>query len=104
MADSTKYSAGAMALLKANLGFYGTDAPTDLVTYWGSLLEYSHDAFADMDILLHPGTLADDMDQMTFAAWMYRNGPTGAGKTAQLRDIIRNRQVRQALEAEIYDL
>ena len=44
MADSTKYSAGAMALLKANLGFYGTDAPAELVSYWGSLLEYSHDA------------------------------------------------------------
>ena len=34
MADSTKYSAGAMALLKANLGFYGTDAPAELVSYW----------------------------------------------------------------------
>lgn len=33
MADSTKYSAGAMALLKANLGFYGTDAPAELVSY-----------------------------------------------------------------------
>ena len=65
MADSTKYSAGAMALLKANLGFYGTDAPAELVSYWGSLLEYSHDAFADMGIPLQPGTLADDMDQMT---------------------------------------
>lgn len=104
MADSTKYSAGAMALLKANLGFYGTDAPAELVSYWGSLLEYSHDAFADMDIPLQPGTLADDMDQMTFAAWMYRNGTTGVGKTEQLRDIIRNRQVHQALEAEIYGL
>lgn len=104
MADSTKYSAGAMALLKANLGFYGTDAPVELVSYWGSLLEYSHDAFADMGIPLQPGTLADDMDQMTFAAWMYRNGPTGAGKTEQLRGIIRNRQVQQALEAEVYDL
>lgn len=104
MADSTKYSAGAMALLKANLGFYGTDAPAELVSYWGSLLEYSHDAFADMGIPLQPGTLADDMDQMTFATWMYRNGPTGAGKTEQLRGIIRNRQVQQALEAEVYDL
>lgn len=62
MADSTKYSAGAMALLKANLGFYGTDAPAELVSYWGSLLEYSHDAFADMGIPLQPGTLADDRD------------------------------------------
>lgn len=104
MADSTKYSAGAMALLKANLGFFGTDVPTELSAYLTQLLEYSYDAFFAMEIALNPGTLADDMDQMTFAAWMYRNGPTGAGKTAQLRDIIRNRQVRQALEAEIYDL
>ena len=43
MADSTKYSAGAMALLKANLGFYGTDAPAELVSYWGSMLRMQTD-------------------------------------------------------------
>ena len=40
------------------------------------------------------------MDQMTFAAWMYRNGVNGEGKTQMLRSIIRNRQVRNALADE----
>lgn len=96
-----KYSDAALALLLANLGYYTTAVPDDLKLYLTQLLEYAYDAFGDMDISLFPGDLTDDMDQMTYAAWMYRNGTTGAGKTQQLRDIIRNRQVRQAMgEAE----
>lgn len=98
MADNPKFSDAALALLRANLGFYNTDIPADLAAYLAQLLEYAHDAFANMEVYLSPGTLTDDMDQMTYAAWLYRNGATGAGKTQQLRDIIRNRQVRQALE------
>lgn len=98
MADNPKVSDASLALLRANLGFYGTDVPTDLAAYLNRLLEYAYDEFYAMGILLFPGTLADDMDQATFAAWMYRNSPTGAGKSEQLRSIIRNRQVRQVLE------
>lgn len=98
MADNPKVSEAALALLRANLGFYNTDVPTDLAAYLVNLLEYAYDAFANMEILLFPGELTDDMDQMTYAAWMYRNGTAGDGKTQQLRDIIRNRQVRQAME------
>lgn len=93
------YSPAVMALLRANLGFYSTEIPAELDDYLQCLLAYAWDAFSAMDIYLTPGILADDMDQMTMAAWMYRNGPTGAGKTQQLKDIILNRQVRQALEA-----
>lgn len=100
MADNPKVSDASRALLRANLGFYGTDVPTDLAAYLSWLLEYAYDEFCAMGILLFPGTLADDMDQSIFAAWMYRNSPTGAGKSEQLRAMIRNRQVRQAMEAE----
>lgn len=93
-----KHSDTALALLLANLGFFNTAVPDDLKIYLEQLLDYAYDAFFDMEINLFPGNLPDDMDQMTYAAWMYRNGTTGAGKTQQLRDIIRNRQVRQAME------
>lgn len=100
MADTTKFSQTAMTLLRANLGFFGTDIPSELEDSLTSLLEYAFDEFARMGIQLVPGTLRDDMDQMIHAAWMYRNGVTGAGKTEMLRSIIRNRQVHQAITEE----
>lgn len=100
MADTTKFSQTAMTLFRANLGFYGTDIPPDLEDSMASLLEYAYDEFARMGISLTPGTLSDDMDQMIHAAWMYRNGVTGAGKTEMLRSIIRNRQVHRAVTEE----
>lgn len=98
MADENKkYSEAGLALLKANLGYFGTEIPDELRTYLQSLMEYAFQEFAQMKILLTPGTLNDDMDQMTYAAWMYRKGVNGEGKTEMLRSIIRNRQVRNAL-------
>lgn len=99
MADENKkYSDAGMALLKANLGYYSTEIPTELLTYLQSLMEYAFNEFAEMKIQLVPGTMNDDMDQMVYAAWMYRKGANGEGKTEMLKSIIRNRQVRNALE------
>ena len=53
-----------------------------------------------MGIALTPGTLEDDLDQMTYAAYLYRHGVTGAGKTEMLRQIIRDRKVRRATDGE----
>lgn len=53
-----------------------------------------------MGIVLSPGVLEDDMDQMTYAAYLYRHGVTGAGKTEMLRQIIRDRKVRAATGEE----
>lgn len=92
-----KHSPVAMDLLKANLGYYSTEIPSDLKSYLESLLDYAFDEFREMKIELSPGILQDDMDQMVFAAWMYRKGTSGEGKTQMLRCIIRNRQVRNAL-------
>lgn len=98
MADENKkYSEAGMALLKANLGFFGTEIPEDLQTYLQSLMEYALNDFAEMGIHLVPGELNDDMDQMIYAAYLYRKGVTGEGKTEMLKAIIRNRQVRNAL-------
>lgn len=100
MADTViHYSDTSVALLKADLGFFGTALPADIETYLLSLLEKSFVDFRDiMGIHLQPGMLSDDFDQSTYAAWMYRNRSTGAGKTEMLKSIKRNRQVSQALK------
>lgn len=95
-----KYSVVGMELLTANLGFFDSVIPDTLQAYLQSLMEYAFDEFAEMKIRLTPGVLQDDMDQMTHAAWMYRKGVNGEGKTEMLKSIIRNRQVRNALADE----
>ena len=99
MADATTHcSDAAVTLLRANLGFFGSAIPADLETYLLSLLEKAFSDFGEMEIHLQTGSLPDDFDQATYAAWLYRNGPAGAGKTEMLKSIIRNRQVNQALK------
>ena len=102
MADTAKtYSDAAVALLKADLGFFGSAIPADLETYLLSLLDKAFADFRDiMGITLMPGKLSDDFDQATYAAWLYRNRATGNDKTAMLKSIVRNRQVCQALSTE----
>lgn len=98
MADTViHYSDTAVALLKADLGFFGTQIPEDLETYLLSLLEKTFADFGRMEIHLQPGALDDDFDQAAYAAWLYRNRATGADKTEMLKSIKRNRQVSQAL-------
>lgn len=96
----TKFSPAAMALLRANLGFFDSEIPLELENYLESLLVYAHDDFGEMKIILQPGVLKDDMDQMIYAAWMYRNSVTGGGKNEMLKSIIRNRQVSTALKED----
>lgn len=94
----SKYSGTAVILLKANLGYYGADIPPDVETYLLYLLEYAHDRLAETaKIYLTPGKLYDDQLQVMFAAWMYRNGTTGAEKTPMLKEAIRDYQVNKAL-------
>lgn len=100
MADNLNFSDAALALLKANLGFYDSAIPSALLCYLTYLLAYALDSFAGMGIVLTPGVLEDDMDQMTYAAYLYRHGVAGAGKTEMLRQIIRDRKVRAATGEE----
>lgn len=93
-----KYSPAAATLLRANLGYFDSHIPPELEIYLYQLLEYAYDDFAEKNIFLKIGVLKDDMDQMILAAWMYRNGVTGAGKHEMLKSIIRNRQVNNALK------
>lgn len=98
---TTRYSDTAVALLKADLGFFGGVIPSELEAYLLSLLEKAYADFHDiMGIYLQPGTLSDDFDQSAYAAWLYRNRATGNDKTLMLKSIVRNRQVNLALSAE----
>lgn len=98
MADTVIHcSDTAVALLKADLGFFGTQIPADLENYLLSLLEKAFADFDRMEIRLQTGTLDDDFDQAAYAAWLYRNRATGEDKTEMLKSIKRNRQVNQAL-------
>ena len=92
-----KFSPAAMSLIRSNLGHFDSDIPLELESYLEALLNYAHDDFAKMGIQLTVGNLKDDMDQMVYAAWMYRSGVDGSGKTEMLKSIIRNRQVSGAL-------
>ena len=99
MADTIveSYSAAALSLLKANLGYYGSEIPSELERYLESLLAYSFRKLAGCGIRLAPGDLYDDQLQVMYAAWMYRKGGEGQAKPPMLQQAIRDRQVEDAL-------
>lgn len=98
MADPTiMYSDTAIALLKANLGYYGT-IPQEVEDYLTSLLKYVYKRLAQTAAIhLNPGDLYDDQLQVMYAAWLYRKGGEGAEKPPMLKDAIRDYQVAKAM-------
>lgn len=101
MADTpVNYSETAVVLLRANLGYYGTTIPEDLLEYLKSLLAEAFRQLARAGIYLVPGLLYDDQLQVMYAAWLYRNGALGAAKPPMLAQEIRDRQVELALADE----
>ena len=104
MAENTnKYSEPALALLKANLGFFSTEVPPDLDAYLKHLLNYAHDRLDQTaGICLTPGNLYDDLLQVMYTAWIYRKGGDGAEKPPMLQKAIRDYQVGKAMaDAEV---
>ena len=102
MAEIPKnYSDTAVALLKANLGYYGS-IPQEVETYLHSLLSYAFQRLANTaGIHLAPGDLYDDQLQVMYAAWLYRKGGEGTEKPPMLKEAIRDYQVGKAMaEAE----
>lgn len=98
MAESN-YSDAAVVLLRANLGYYGSTIPEDLLSYLKSLLSTAFRQLARSGINLVPGHLYDDQLQVMYAAWLYRKASEGAAKPPMLIQEIRNRQVENALTA-----
>lgn len=101
MADANpNYSEAAVVLLRANLGYYDSTIPDDLLSYLKSLLSMAYRQLTRTGINLVPGQLYDDQLQVMYAAWLYRKASEGAAKPPMLIQEIRDRQVEQALAAD----
>lgn len=93
------YSANAVVLLKANLGYFG-EIPSEVETYLTHLLDYAFRRLAETaEIHLTPGDLYDDQLQVMYAAWLYRKGGEGSEKPPMLKEAIRDYQVGKAMAA-----
>lgn len=92
----------ALALLKADLGYYDAAIPAELETYLSSILASAEKRLLRAGVVLVAGDVDDDLFLSMYAAWMYRKRIDGSPKPQMLQDEIRNRQVDDAL-AELED-
>jgi hypothetical protein len=91
----------ALQLLKSDLGFFGSDLDESVTTYLTDLLYYSQRALLEQNgIVLKQDDIYDDQLCAMYAAWVYRNRATGAGKTQMLKDEIKARQLGVALAGQ----
>ena len=97
MSDTQKYSASAVALLKADLGYYDSKIPAPVETDLTDLLEVAYRRLERAGIQLNVGDLNDDQLQAMYAAWLYRKRRDGSGKPLMLKQEIMDRQVDDAL-------
>lgn len=93
----------ALALMKADLGYFDSAIPAALETYLSSTLDSAAAKIARAKIELVPGNVDDDLFLSMYAAWMYRKRTEGLAMPEMLRAEIRNRQVNDAL-TELEDL
>ena len=87
-----------LQLLKSDLGFFGAELDPSVETYLRDLLDYSQRALLEQNgIVLKLNDIYDDQLCAMYAAWVYRNRASGAGKTQMLKDEIKARQLGTAL-------
>lgn len=90
----------ALALLKADLGFFGSALEPSMEEYLNSLLKYAETDLADnCGIDLITDDPADAQLLAMDAAWLYRKRVDGPDRPPMLKLAIRNRQVTQALQS-----
>ena len=87
----------ALALMKADLGYFDSAIPAALETYLSSVLNSAAAKISRANIDLEPGNVDDDLFLSMYAAWMYRKRTEGLAMPQMLRAEIRNRQVDDAL-------
>ena len=97
MSDTANYSPAAMAMLKTQLGYHGTDLPPEIEVQLGADLIYAHRAIGRAGIQLKIGDVYDDQMQAMYALWLYRKRREGTEKPQMLLQEIRDRQVANAL-------
>ena len=86
----------ALAFLKADLGFFGSEIAPDLASYLQGLLFTAREDLLRAGVKLSSGTADDDQLQAMYAAWLYRSRVNGQGMPDMLKAAIRNRQVHNA--------
>lgn len=97
MADT---SVTALGLLKASLGYYGSELDPEVESYLNNLLEYAENALLkNCGIVLDSGDVYDNQLQAMYAGWLYRKAKDGTGKPEMLKTAIRDRQVENALSS-----
>lgn len=99
MADTitTKHPV-ALGLLKASLGYFDSALEPSMEKYLAQLIETAERRLAgECKILVTAGDIEDEQLLSMYADWLYSKRKTGAGKPEMLRDAIRNRQTRNAL-------
>lgn len=86
----------ALAFLKADLGFFGSEVGPDVSSYLQGLLITARADLIRAGVHLSAGTADDDQLQAMYAAWLYRSRVNGQGMPEMLKAAIRNRQVHKA--------
>jgi len=100
LSETVTYSPAALAMLKTQLGYHGSDIPTEIETQLGNDLIFAQRALARAGIQLTIGDVYDDQLQAMYALWLYRKRRDGSGKPQMLQQEIRDRQVANALSGE----
>ena len=97
---SETFRSEALALLKANVG--NLRPPLEIEQLMLNCIDTAGAALLDAKISLDENC-PDDLHLLAmYAAWLYRNRSSGAGKPEMLRSTMRNRQVSEATgEADI---
>lgn len=101
MADAitTKHPV-ALGLLKASLGFFDSALESSMEKYLAQLIDTAEKRLSgECKILVTAGDINDEQLLAMYADWLYSKRKTGAGKPEMLRESIRNRQTRDALNA-----
>lgn len=100
MAYSETFRGEAFALLKANVG--NLHPPLEIEQLMLNCIDTASAALLDAKISLDENC-PDDLHLLAmYAAWLYRNRSSGAGKPEMLRSAMRNRQVSEATgEADV---
>ena len=94
MAYSEQFRAEALALLKANVG--NLRPPLEIEQLMLNCIDTAGAALLDAKISLDENCPNDLHLLVMYAAWLYRNRRSGAGKPEMLRSAMRNRQVTEA--------
>lgn len=91
------FSAAALSLLKADLGYYNSELPPDVETHLMDLLNVAFRRLARAHINLDIDCIDDAQLQAMYAAWLYRKRRDGSAKPLMLQQEMRDRQVDLAL-------